>query len=93
VRNWWDNADWNDLTLDQIAEIIYEDWGEDMGSRSIPHVEGVSNFESVDEWINHESGASMVAYFLSNAKEWKGVVAVKVKKHLQTLLDNIDNKK
>jgi hypothetical protein len=53
---------------------------------AVPYLDAMNTLDSIDENYYADSGYSIVAYFLSNAKTWKGEDARRVKAELKQLL-------
>jgi hypothetical protein len=76
-------ADLPRMTLSQIADIVYTDWGKKVNYAAKPYLEAMASLNNVSDMYGADSGTSIVAYFLSNATSWRGDVARVVKKELQ----------
>lgn len=75
--------------ISEIAELIHADWskqGKGVNYAAKPYLEAMLDLEKITDKYMYDSGASVVAYFLSNAQSWKGDVAKQTKKHLNSLL-------
>jgi len=72
--------------LNQIAQEIRKDWGSKVNYGAKPYLDAMSTLNSVDDNYYQDSGKSIVAYFLSNAGQWRGETAKRVKKELKSLI-------
>lgn len=71
--------------LNQIAAEISKDW-KPVNYAAKPYLEAMHTLKSISDNYYQDSGSSIVAYFLSNARSWKGEVAKRVKKELNIML-------
>jgi hypothetical protein len=77
--------DLKDLKLSQIALLIHTNWPTVyFGAK--PYLQAMFTLDSIDQNFYQDSGRSVVAYFLSNASQWRGEVARSVKKELNRRL-------
>ena len=67
-----------------IAAEIRADWKKPYFG-AVPYLQAMSTLDSVDDNYIHDSGKSIVLYFLSNATTWKGETARRVKAELKAL--------
>lgn len=72
---------YSEMTISEIADVINNDWKNSHISAR-PYLEAMYHLKSVKDNFYQDSGKSIVIYFLSNANQWKGVVAREVKKEL-----------
>lgn len=72
-------------TLNQIACEIVKDWKKPYFG-AVPYLDALLTMSSVDENYGYDSGKSIVLYFLSNAKSWRGETAKRVKAELKGML-------
>ncbi len=72
-------------TLREIASDIYDNW-ENVNYAAEPYLDAMSDLESVNDYYIHDSGKSVVRYFLANASSWKGDAARQIKKELKGML-------
>lgn len=71
--------------LRTIAAEIHRDWKKvDFGA--VPYLSAMGSMVSVKENYGHDSGASIVWYFLSNATGWRGETARRIKAELKGLV-------
>lgn len=91
VTTWYENEDFSELTISQLASIVFADWGDDISPQAYPYVEAMEQLESMNDSVGYDSAASLVAYFLSNAKAWKTPTATRVKDELNARLNNDSN--
>jgi hypothetical protein len=71
--------------LSSIASEIRSDWKK-VNFAAVPYLDAMSQMGSIHEPFFYDSGSSVVAYFLSNARTWKGDTARKVKAELNEML-------
>lgn len=71
--------------LHEIAKEIRKDW-EKPYFGAVPYIDAMSELDSIDDNYYFESGKSVVLYFLSNATNWRGETARRVKKELKKML-------
>jgi len=67
--------------LSEIAEVIEADW-EKVNFAARPYLSAMMTLESINDRYMFDSGRSIVLYFISNARSWRGPVAKEVKKEL-----------
>jgi len=72
--------------LNEIAREIKKDWGTKINFGAKPYLEAMFCLSSVNENYGHDSGKSIVLYFLSNASSWRGDVAKRVKTELKLMV-------
>lgn len=68
-----------------IASEIYADW-KNVSPYAAPYLEAMMDLDKITDRYMMDSGRSIVAYFLSNAQQWKGDKAKEIKKELNKLL-------
>ena len=73
------------MGLSEIASLISADWAR-VNYAAKPYLEAMFSLDSVKDMYGADSGSSIVAYFLSNARSWSGDVAKAVKKELKKRL-------
>lgn len=71
--------------LSDIAAEISADW-KSVNYAAKPYLEAMHDCDTIDGSYGEDSCASVVAYFLSNAAQWKGEKAKAIKKELNTML-------
>ena len=76
--------------LNVIAREIYRDW-KNVSPYAKPYLEAMSTLSSIDDNYGLDSGRSIVAYFLSNASQWKGEKAKQTKAELKKMLGLREN--
>jgi hypothetical protein len=74
------------LTISQIAKLIMKDWGV-VNYAAKPYLQAMNELKTVNDKYGHDSGASIVRYFLSNAASYRGDLARAVKKELRLRLE------
>jgi hypothetical protein len=67
-----------------IAREISQDWTKPYFG-AVPYLQAMATLDSVEDDYIHDSGKSIVLYFLSNATTWKGETARRVKAELKAL--------
>jgi len=68
-----------------IAKDIKKDW-KPVYYAAKPYLDAMSELESITDKYMYDSARSIIAYFLENAKQWKGEKAKEIKKELNNLL-------
>lgn len=74
-----------DASISKLAGIISRDWkrdGKKVYFGAVPYLDAMYSLDSVNDNFGHDSGRSIVTYFLSNAQTWRGPVAKIVKAEL-----------
>jgi len=72
-------------TLHEIAVEIARDW-KTVNYAAKPYLEAMSTLDSVTDDYGADSGKSIVLYFLSNAAQWRGEVAKRIKAELKAMV-------
>lgn len=72
-------------SIHAIARETSTDWRR-VNYAAKPYLDAMHTLNSIDDDYGWDSGRSIVAYFLSNASSWRGEVARRVKKELNTML-------
>lgn len=72
--------------LFEIAREIKEDWGAKIYFGAVPYLDAMAQLRTIDDTYINDSAKSIVAYFLSNARTWRGEVAKRVKKELNQMI-------
>jgi hypothetical protein len=72
-------------SLNEIAREIARDW-RPVWFGAKPYLEAMHSLETVRDAYGADSGVSIVAYFLSNASQWRGETARRVKAELRAML-------
>lgn len=75
--------------LSEIAKEITKDWIESSNkipTYALPYLNSMRYLNSIDEMFIHDSGRSIVTYFLANAGSWRGEKAREIKKELNKML-------
>lgn len=52
---------------------------------AVPYLDAMRQLDSVTDNYGYDSGVSVVLYFLSNAKTWRGAAARRIKAELKAL--------
>ena len=68
----------------QIAEEILNDWKK-MSPYAAPYVTAMCDLNKITDNYIHDSGKSVVLYFLSNASSWRGETAKRIKAELKEM--------
>jgi len=71
--------------LNEIAREIHQDWKK-VYFGAVPYLDAMGTLRSINDDYGQDSGQSIVAYFLSNARGWRGPVAKQIKKELKSML-------
>lgn len=71
-------------TLADIAREIRADW-KPVNYAAEPYLAAMATMGAITENYYADSGHSVVLYFLSNARSWRGDVAKRIKAELKTL--------
>jgi hypothetical protein len=69
----------------QIAADITSCW-EKPYFGTVPYIEAMRHLESVTDKFGHDDAESIVHYFLSNARYWRGPDATRIKAELKAML-------
>lgn len=81
---------WDETTdprpLHEIADEVWRDWGSKVSYAARPYLKAMGDLTSIDESYGYDSARSVVRYFLSNARTWRGDVARRVKAELKGML-------
>ena len=75
----------NQRSLSEISAEIRKDWKK-VYFGAVPYLQAMSTLNSVDDNYMFDSGRSIVNYFLANAGTWRGEVARRVKKELNSMV-------
>ena len=75
------------MSLSELARVIRRDWKK-VYFGAVPYLDAMAQLDSINGNYYEDSGRSIVAYFLSNASQWRGEVAKKVKAELNRRLKN-----
>lgn len=73
-------------SLGVIAAEIRNTWKPNVNPAAKPYLDAMATMRSVDENYYHDSGKSIVRYFLANAATWRGEDARRIKAELKRLL-------
>ncbi len=71
--------------LNEIADEIYANW-KDPYFGAVPYIAAMRCLTDMSSVCGVENASSIVAYFLANAQTWRGEVARRVKKELNSML-------
>lgn len=76
--------DLSELSINEIASLIYKDWTLEKVSYSArPYLDAMTYLNSIDDKYMLDSGKNIVTYFLANASAWRGDTAREVKAELK----------
>lgn len=73
-------------TLRAIAGEIQRDWGDKTYFGAVPYIKAMRGLETVNDRYGQDDAKSIVSYFLSNAKSWRGDTARRVKAELKEMI-------
>lgn len=68
-----------------IACEISRDWSP-INFAAVPYWRAMSEMENIDDAYGADNGKSIVMYFLSNARSWRGETAKRIKAELKGML-------
>jgi len=71
--------------ISEIAREIKNDW-KNPNYGAIPYLDAMQEINNIDDDYFQDSARSVVIYFLSNARTWKGETAKRVKAELNKML-------
>ena len=71
--------------LNQIASEIALDWPRP-GFAAVPYLRALATLASINDHYGADSARMVVAYFLSNATQWRGPTARRIKAELREML-------
>lgn len=69
-----------------IAYEIRKDWGSKVNYAAQPYLNAMQTINTIDEMYGMDSAKSVVLYFLSNARSWRGETARRVKAELKGMI-------
>ena len=72
-------------TLSEIADEIRKDWTKPYFG-AVPYLDAMRSLGTVKDSYGYDDGESIVIYFLSNAKTWRGDTARRVKAELNAMV-------
>lgn len=70
--------------LYEIASEIRNDWNK-VYFGAVPYLEAMETLDSIEDNYYFDSAKSVVLYFLSNAGQWRGETAKRVKTELKAM--------
>ena len=73
------------MSLSEIARVCRRDWKK-LYFGVVPYLNALFSMNSINDNYGMDDGRSIVAYFLSNASQWKGPIAKAVKLELNKRL-------
>ncbi len=88
LHSWYDDLDFESdfISPIKIADIIYDDWWENISTEAKPYVEALFNLSDFNDSFWYDSADTIITYFLMNSTNWKWDIAKKVKKALKRLI-------
>ena len=69
----------------EIAREINRDWV-NVNYAAKPYLSAMYSIDTVNDSYGYDSGRSVVLYFLSNARSWKGDTAKRIKLELKEMI-------
>ena len=75
----------NTRSISAIARDIRADWGAKVNYAARPYLQAMLSIDSTRDSFGHDSGESIVRYFLCNASTYRGEKAKALKAELKTL--------
>ena len=75
----------NTRSVSSIARDIRADWGSKVNYAAKPYLQAMLSIDSTHDSFGHDSGESIVRYFLCNASCYRGEKAKALKAELKTL--------
>jgi hypothetical protein len=72
-------------SLHNIAGEVMADWPNPYFG-AVPYLNAMRHIETINDRYGEDDGRTIVIYFLSNAKTWRGETAKRVKAELKGLL-------
>jgi hypothetical protein len=69
----------------EIAKEIQDDWN-NVYFGAVPYLRAMFNIEMLSDYYGQDGAKSVLLYFLSNARTWRGPTARRIKSELKTLL-------
>ena len=70
--------------LYEIASEIQKDWTK-VNYAAVPYLDAMHSLDSINDKYMFDSAKSVVLYFLSNASQWRGETAKRVKAELKAM--------
>lgn len=71
--------------LSNIAHDIRRDW-KPVNYAAVPYLAAMFELDKITDAFMYDDARSVVRYFLSNARTWRGPVAITIKAELKGLL-------
>ncbi len=83
------NTDYSKFKINQIANIIIEDW-KNIDPHAKHYLEAMRCVKNINDKYGQDDAKSIVLYFLSSASNWSGQRAREIKKYLNKIVaDNL----
>lgn len=73
------------LSIAELAGLVADNW-QDVYFGARPYLDAMFTLDSIDDNYGADNGRTIVAYFLCNARQWKGETAKLVKAELNKRL-------
>jgi hypothetical protein len=77
--------DYSKMTISEIALHIYTDWAKPNYAAN-PYLRAMTEIDNIKDMYFADSASSVIAYFLGNARTWRGPVAKAIKAELNKRL-------
>lgn len=74
----------------EYAREILADWKNVKKNYAWAYLEPMASIDQIEETYGLDSATSVVLYFLSNARGWRGETATRIKKELNEIVKNAD---
>lgn len=74
--------------LNVIAQEIINDW-KNVNYAAKPYLSAMLQLQGIDDDYGADSARSIVSYFLSNARSWRGDVAKRIKAELKAMVERV----
>lgn len=71
--------------INQIAREIQDDWT-NINYAAKPYLRAMYTMENLSDYYGMDTAKSIIIYFLSNARTWRGETARQVKTELKTIV-------
>lgn len=75
------------MSIADIAHLVQQNW--EVTPYAAPYLNAMTTLHDITDSYGADSGASIVAYFLSNSEDWKGPVARVIKRELNRRLNSV----
>lgn len=75
-----------EIAADIWADIQVGNWSASASAYAKPYISAMTDLDQVTDKYLHDSGQSIVLYFLSNAATWRGPTARRIKAELKGIV-------